>query len=966
MTVKTNTKPAGAWLAAAGLLGTLGGMTAAQSGAYAARPASGKAPAGGFVRKDVNAETREKIQGMYRQLPLSFEANQGQAPSDVRFLSRGAGYSLYLTPSEAVLSLRTPAKGSRSGRPETRNLKSETLRMRLVGGNRKAAVAGERALPNKSHYFSGRRPSGWRTDVPNYAQVRYDEVYPGVDMVYYGNQGQLEYDFVVAPGADPKQIGLAFSGVRGVRIDKRGDLLLKTPAGEVRQQRPFIYQEVAGVRKQIQGKYILLPGSKLETRNSKLETPRVGFEVAAYDARKPLVIDPTLTFATYLGGDGADQGLGIAVDAFGSAYVTGTTASGSFPVQNPINEAPGGGLDVFVSKLNATGSALVYSTFLGGGGQDRGNSIAVDAAGNAYVTGITVSDDFPVTDGALDTSFNGVQDAFVTQISRAGSALIYSTYLGGNGQDFATDIALDVADSAYVTGHTESTDLVTSSEAPQGTYTGGSLDAFAVKINPAGTALVYATYLGGNGVDLGASIAVDPAGSAYVAGSTGSTNFPTTANAASRQFAGGNQDAFLTRIDPAGATFDYSTFLGGSGLEQARGVAVDEAGLAYVVGSTTSDDFPTTGGVVGRQFRGGTDAFVMKVDPAQGRDDSILYSTYLGGAGLDQANGVAVDTAPDGEVFAYITGVTDSANFPTATTLHTLRGRADAFVAKLNGDGDELSYSTYFGGTGYDEGFAIAVDADGDAYVTGITNSANLLTTGALQSALGGDFDAFVAKVPQLQPEPVAPSRLGATAMSSRSVRLSFADNTDDETGFQLERRAGNGEFTLVQTLEPDTTTFTDTGLDPNTVYSYRLRALAPGGLSPFSNVANVRTQVSESISIRTTPRNLSFNTIRINRTTSETLRIQNTGSVTVTITIDAPVAPFGIDGESTFELEPGESARVRVLFAPTTRGRFTQQLRINAESTEGGGTRRVTVGLSATAQPARRPRLGNPGTGAS
>jgi hypothetical protein len=670
----------------------------------------------------------------YGQIPLSFEANRGQTAAEVAFLSQGNGYSLFLTPTETVLSLQKPAPAAGDG---TATPDPAVLRSRFVGANPRPQLVGLDQLTGTSNYFVGNDPSQWQTNIANYGRVEYHNLYPGVDLVFYGNQRQLEYDYVVAPGTDPGVIKLAIDGAESMALDGRGDLVLHTSGGDVLEQAPVVYQDSGGVRQPVSGQFVLEGGGQ------------VGFALGAYDHSQPLVIDPVLTYSTYLGGPGEDDGYGIALDAAGNAYVTGYTASTNFPTTPGAFQTAYGGdtYNAFVTKLNPTGTALVYSTYLRGALLDEGYGIAVDAAGNAYVTGETSSKNFPTTAGAFQTTYGslGYSDAFVTKLNPTGTALVYSTYLGGTSNDRGSGIAVDAAGNAYVTGSTASANFPTTAGAFQTSY-GGNVNAFVTKLNPTGTALVYSTYLGGTGGDGGDGIAVDAAGNAYVTGSTQSANFPTTAGA--YQSVGATGVTFVTKLNPTGTALVYSTYLGGTGGDYGDGIAVDAAGNAYVTGYTASTNFPTTPGAFQMSYGGGSggsyDAFVTKLNPT---GTALVYSTYLGGAGDDRGSGIAVDAAGN----AYVTGYTSSANFPiTAGALQTsFGGNYDAFVTKLNPTGTALVYSTYLGGTGLDLDYGIAVDAAGNAYVTGYTFSTNFPTTaGAVQRTIGGGSygDAFVAK----------------------------------------------------------------------------------------------------------------------------------------------------------------------------------------------------------------------------
>jgi hypothetical protein len=473
---------------------------------------------------------------------------------------------------------------------------------------------------------------------------------------------------------------------------------------------------------------------------------RVGFEVAAYDKARPLVIDPVLLYSTYAGGSGNDYANGIAVDAAGNAYVTGATYSTNFPATAGVFQTAlrTGSEDTFVMKLEPGGTALVYSTYLGGNGKDSGLSIAVDAIGNAYVTGFTDSTNFPATAGAFQTRSRGFEDAFVTKLNSNGTALLYSSYLGGNGTDAGQGIAIDSAGNAYVTGTTFSTNFPTTAGAFQTAPGAGFYDAFVAKLSPTGAALVYSTYLGG-GYDAGTGIAVDVEGSAYVTGTTDSASgFPITAGAFQTTYGGGDGDAFVTKLNAAGTALIYSTFLGGSGYDFGYGIAVDTAGYAYVTGFAGSTNFPATPGAFQTVSGGIYNAFVTKVSPA---GTALVYSTYLGGNLADQGRGIAVDSAGS----AYVTGMTSSPNFPvSAGVFQTTYGGDiyDAFVTKLDPTGTGLVYSTYLGGSGVDQSFGIAVDGGGTAYVAGTTSSTDFRATpGAFQTASGGGFDAFVMKI---------------------------------------------------------------------------------------------------------------------------------------------------------------------------------------------------------------------------
>jgi hypothetical protein len=670
----------------------------------------------------VSPDVRRQWEIAYGKLPLHFEANQGQTESTVKFLARGKGYSVFLRPAEVMLNVRKPsvAEGRRQADKAAAPLATKTaaVRIRLMGSQPAPEIVGEQPLPGKSHYLLGNDPSGWRTHIPHYARVRYRGVYPGIDLIYYGHQGRLEYDFVVAPGADPKQIHLDIQGAERLYLDAAGNLVLMVQGRELIQQVPKVYQRIGDVERLIPARYVL-------TSN------RLGFEVAAYDTAQPLVIDPVLNYSTYLGASNDELGQGIAVDRDGQAYVTGGTTSTDFPTDNLLQGELAGGTDAFVLKLTANGQQLVYSTFVGGDGFDIGLGIAIDGKGRAYVTGTTDSTNFP-TVNALRGALAGASDAFVARLTVQGT-LAYSTYLGGSGFDRGSGIAVTTKGRAHVTGITESADFPTMN--PQQPDLGGNSDAFVAKLTRDGKALVYSTYLGGGGIDEGLAIAVRN-GQAHVTGGTASQDFP-TANPLQSNFSG-NRDAFVAKLKADGKTL-YSTYLGGSDFDEGLGVAVDIEEQAYITGATRSPNFPTVGPLQA-SFAGERDAFVAKLK-ADGK--TLVYSTYLGGSDFDEGIAIAVRKRR-----AFVTGSTASPDFPIASSLQGFGGERDAFVTKLKVDGQAFAYSTYLGGSGFDEGLGIAVNRRGRAYVTGDTDSIDFPTARPLLGSFnGGNDDAFIVKI---------------------------------------------------------------------------------------------------------------------------------------------------------------------------------------------------------------------------
>ncbi len=721
-------------------------------------------------------------------LPMRFEQNAGQVDDQVRFVARGGGTTLFLTDEGATLTLRTPRSPGADHEPvASRRLPHElarpsaavpslpdtVLRMTVAGGRRVAPRAEEK-LVTISNYFIGNEPAKWHTDIPNFGRVVYPGVLDGVDLVYHGEEGQLEYDFVVAPGADSGAIALDVSGAQELSLTDVGDLAIRTEHGVLVQPRPRVYQRgKSGETEEVVAAYRLI-GER-----------GVGFVVAAYDRERELVIDPVLEYSTYLGGSsGSHMGSpdnieAIAVDAAGCAYVAGATTSPDFPTQTPF-QASATGVSAFVSKLSAAGDALVYSTYIGGQSWSYyswARAIVIDALGQAILTGGTSAPDFPTQNPFQSTLGGASGAAFVVKLTPSGSGLAYSTYLGGAGGAQGQGIAVDRFGSAYVTGYARGEFPV--QDALQASSGGGN-DAFVAKLTPAGSALTYSTFLGGTGEEVGRGIALDAAGSAYVTGTTTSVDFPTRAPFQA-VFGGGYYDVFVTKLSPTGAGLVYSTFLGGSGYETSGGIAVDSAGSAYVSGGTSSSDFPTRGAFQSG-LAGSDDAFVSKLSPTGA---SLVYSTYLGGGGYDSAFGIALDAAGR----AYVVGNAAVA-FPLKYPFQAASPGSSPFITKLSEQGDALIYSTFLCGTStYGDGAAaIAVDSAGAAYVAGETGSTDFPTKNPFQGSLaGGSFDGFIAKLVVPAPTLTPPT---ATVLSGGRLAFTATAGTGPTYTFTLKTNA--------------------------------------------------------------------------------------------------------------------------------------------------------------------------------
>ena len=698
-----------------------------------------------------SADTAQ-IAEAYGKIPLAFTMNQGQTDSPVRFTTAGNGCAMFFTPTGTTFLLSRETKESAAKRaaqsPEDmtpnrnadREFESFAVKTLFVGANQSTEVAGEDRLPWNNNYFTGNNPTKWRTDVPNYGKIRLKEVYSGVDLVYYGNKNRIKYDFVVKPGEDPSKIVLRYdlgeNGGNALTINGNGELVVTTPLGDIIERKPYAYQKIGGKEVQIPIAYRIIDASI----NS------FGFEIGAFNTGSDLYIDPELIYSTFLGGSAVDYGTGIAVNSAGNAYVTGWTNSTNYPVTSgAFTIRQFGDYDVFVTKMSPDGTAMLYSTFIGGSLGDYGSGLAVDSSGNAYVTGQTGSSDFPVTSGAYDASLGGTIDAFVTKLNAAGNGLVYSTFLGGGFLETGRGIAVTGSGNAFVTGDTYSSDFpVTSGAYDNSTDWKYNIpDVFVTKLNTSGTGLVYSTFFGGSGDDYGGAIAVTGSGNAYVTGGTRSSDFPVTSGAYDSSINGGLADAFITKLNASGTAMNYSTFLGGPNEDYGSAIAVNSSGIVYVAGITNSSDFPVTSGAYDTSKNGDQDAFVTKLNAA---GNGLIYSTFIGGDSREFLHGLAVDSSGN----AYVTGYTESSNYPvTGEAFDTsLGGETDVFVTKLNTTATALLYSTFIGGGADEYGNGIAIDSSGNAYVTGNTKSSDFPLSGkAYDVSLAGTSDLFITKL---------------------------------------------------------------------------------------------------------------------------------------------------------------------------------------------------------------------------
>jgi len=658
-----------------------------------------------------------------------FIPNQGQLNTDACFYTRFKGHQFYFHKYGITAVLYSEINNDHSNN----SVFGSVLVLGFPQANSTVTLRGMDETGTKVHYIYG-EPDSWHTNLPMYKKLQYTNLWEGVDLLLTDDGNGLKFLWSLDEAGRIGAICMQYEGAEELTLDDAGNLIIRHAIGEFRDPKPVAWQEAGGEKVYVACSYVI-------------ENGKITFAISGnYNASAPLVIDPVLSYVSYLGGSNADQGKAITADAQGCAYVTGLTSSVNFPTTpGAFQTVLTGNSNVFVSKFASDGASLIYSTYLGGSGNDESHGIAVDSTGSAYVTGFSNSTDFPVTPGAFQTAPAGggtYNNAFLTKLSEDGANLIYSTYLGGNSDSESHGISLDAQFCAYVTGFTLAADFPTTPGAFQTAYH-GNVDAFVTKFSTNASSLLYSTYLGGSNIDSATAIAVDLSGCAYVTGFTYSADFPVTSGAFQETLGAGGQDAFVTKLNAAGSSLYYSSFLGGNGFNGGNAIAVDSIGQACVAGSCNSTNFPVTPNAFQSTYGGGnTDMFITKFTQDGSR---LAGSTYLGGSELDGAYGVALDA----QSRPHITGYTNSANFPITpdVILSSYSGNYDSVVSILSADLSSLLVSYYLGGAGIDIGYGIAVGSSGGVYTTGTTTSADFpVTPGAFQTVYGGTEDAYVSK----------------------------------------------------------------------------------------------------------------------------------------------------------------------------------------------------------------------------
>ncbi len=888
-------------------------------------PAKGPAPA-------------SQVQANYGKLPITFEANQGQIDPRVKFLAHGHGYSVFLTSGQMVLALRSSAAAGNAANNSAATAQKPSgavIQINLAGANQNPKIVGEIPQSGKVNYFLGKDPKKWRTNVPVYKQVRYQDVYPGIDLVYYGNQSRLEHDFVIAPGADASKVQFDVQGVDRLSVASNGDLVLHKGSDEIRLQAPVIYQDFHGAQVPVAGQY-------------SVNSTHVSFSLGAYDKTMPLVIDPVLVYGTFLGGLANDEAVGIAVDSNGSAYVAGWTQSNNFPLASQSGPPPGS-TNVFLAKLDVSGSSLVYADYIGGSSENYPTAMVMDSSNHVFITGYAYSGDFPMVN-AYQSANAGGTDGFITEVAADGASLLYSTYLGGSNYDYPYTIALDDSGNIYVAGATYSLDFpvfnafqataVPNSDGGYGEY------GFLSKLTPDGSALVYSTYYAGSATVLTtcyggpclpgpyssvSGVVADGSGNAYVAGITSTYDFPVTE--------GAYQTSNATNYDPQVGVvgkFDswgnlvYSTYFGADVNSydfNMSAVAVDSAGSPYIVGTMYpgTNGLPiTTPNLCDPTLSNCSWGFITKFNPTF---STLVYSTPLGNNVDVWPQSLLVDANDDAYVLSESGGGDPSF---LVNPIESYNNQADLFIQEIDPTGVTQLFSTFLGGYGEDYPGGIAVDSAGAIYVAGYTNSSDYpVTAAALQNTIGGNYDAFVSKIGTVAASAVSISPslvqfsirpVGSVSqpnssllrdMGSAALTISNITTTGD---FSVDNTCGSS----VAAASTCTFTVTFSPTQPGPRFGSIMIEDDGAGSPHFINlVGNGATAVADLA-----PASLTFPSLQINQTSSaQSATLTNNGNATLVISLIQITGDYAQTNNCPSSLGIGSSCQFQMTFTPTAGG---------------------------------------------
>ena len=768
-----------------------------------------------------------------------FIQNMGQIDSDEIMFYSSSG-NIYFTPTGVMYRFREMEPideeeaildsliNQKHHTPESYHEWGVVLEYSFMGSNN-VIPKGRNQCSWNTNYFKGSDPESWHTEIPNYKEIIYPDLWEGIDLVYRLTDGMIKYDIIIHPGADPYDIQIKIEGAKDLSISQQGDLVIGTEYWDIVDQGLFTYyQDVS--HEPIPCKFELI---------NEIE---YSFSLGEYDKSRTVVIDPFIAYSTFIGGSGHDYGEAIEIDSKGNAYIIGITTDDTtnYPTTTGVYDiTQNGGQDVFVTKLNSDGTSLIYSTFMGGSHDDYGYGIAIDSNGNSYLTGITYSDNYPTTPGAYDTTHNGNFDVFVTKLNSTGSSLKYSTFIGGFTHDYGYGIAIDSNGNSYISGITYSDNYPTTPGAYDPTYNSGG-DVFMTKINPAGSSLLYSTFIGGNVEDIARGIEIDSNGNAYIGGYTQSSNFPTTPGAYDTSYNGGYTDVFVTKLNSTGSSLVYSTFIGGSGGDEAYGgITIDSNENAYVTGETLSTDYPTTSGAYDTSHDGSDDVFVTKLNSA---GSALSYSTFIGGSEGETAYGIETDYWGQ----ATITGLTGSSDYPTTSGAYdtSLGGEYDAVVTKLSSSGSSLVYSTFLGGSGFDRGNAIASDLRGNIFFTGYTDDATIdypTTPGAYDTTPNGNYDVFVSKIDftVLPSQPINPNGTIGNGFINLTWQTPINDGGADISNYNVYR--GTTSENIIKYVNAgNVNSYNDTAIFNGGNYYYYFTAVNYVGESAPSEIITV------------------------------------------------------------------------------------------------------------------------------
>ena len=905
-------------------------------------------------------QSQPRARAAYGELPLTFEANQGQAAPQAKFLVHGKGYTGLLTSGGLTLALRSsvqsrPVPHARS----TRAAQTSVVHLSLQGTAANSTLIGEDQQPGRVNYFLGNNPRQWRTNIPTFSRVRSQSVYPGIDLVYYGTRQQLEYDFEIAPGADPNQIRFEITGAHRVAIDGAGNLVVNTAVAGLNFHAPAVYQRSATGRVPVPGNYVLV------------DSTHVGFHVTNYDRSAPLVIDPVLTYSTYLGGSGNDDIRGLAVDASGNIYVAGFTDSADFPLTTLGSLAPGSP-HVFVAKLNSTASQLIYVDFIGGNDQDYGYALALDSSNRPYVTGSTASSNFPVVN-AYQSTYPGSFNAFVTKIAADGASLVYSTYLGGNGSDTPASIAVDPIGNAVVAGSTTSTtfpvsNAFQSTASPNGGGQYGQY-GFITKLAPAGSTLVFSTYLAGSSnvpyncggtpcwsqpFNSVSSIALDGSGNIFAAGATNTYDFPSTSGAylTTNSTQLNATVGFLSKLSGAGAMQDSTYFYESSGLlTQINAIAVDSSSSAYVTGTALSDGtFPVTSTSI---CDPGTDgfncsfAFVSKFDSTLA---TLSYSTFLGPNNYATPAAIALDTGNN----AYVAAVTSNSAFATLNPIEGYGAASDTLLVEIDPTASSQVWSTYLGAAQDDGPTALVLDSAGNLYLAGTTTSTDFpASSGALQTISAGNTDSFIARISPASAPAVIPAPLSvafaAEAVGSTSDAQSVLLRNMGSADLSISSINATGDFS--QSSDCRSTVAAAGTCTVSVTFTPTVAGHRTGSLQISSNAAGSPHSVSlagdgQGPAVTLAPTSLTFSSTTVgSSTSSQPATLTNSGNASLTISSIQASGDFSQTNNCGSSLAASSSCTINVIFTPTASGSRTGSLQV----TDNAAASPQSVSLSGT-----------------